>query len=233
MGNPTPTSGSKGDRDLTGIRKISLMFIVEGPEKGSGADEPWTVLDTWLPSSFPLGLPYTTRSYSKSDDGNWDLTLNFEGMPENAESTDDAEIDHASVEDPIETFDRFPALKKKFKGTLDERGTVIWPATLKDPATGTSGRNPIFGQSHFLNDNPVLRCTFNERKYDPSYLKGICKIDARPRVPKGAERMVETEGGKSWLKKRVSVKYRGNVWQYVVEWLQGYWIPDIYASRGS
>lgn len=228
MGNPTSVTGGKGGADKTGVIKQALIFCVE-QENGQ---TPWNTLFTWRPSDAPPGLAFTTRDWSQNDDGSWDLTLNYEGLADGEEGKDDAEIDNAGVEDPIETFDKFLALKKKYKGQLDEHNTVNWPLQIKD-ASGNMVRNPIFRQSHFLNDNSVLRVTFNLRDYDSTLLRNRCKIDPNPRVPKGAERLKETHDGEQWLKKKVTVKFHGNVWQYVMEWNLGMWIPDVYSAKAA
>ena len=220
------TTGSAFNREKTGVRRITLRHYV-GLEDG---EEPWNTLDTWLPDTLPFGLPCIGRNAEKQDDGDWLLTLIFEGVPEGDDTLDDAELDNAGVEDPIETHPQFDALAKKYGAIFEGEKFDGWKRKIKDPTTGRIGANPIYGQSHYLNDNSVLRVTFNETEYTASHFRNLCRIDT-PRVPTGSEALRETEDGKQWLKKKVTAKFRGNVWQYVIEWHQGYWTPDIYNPR--
>lgn len=222
-------TGSTFNREKTGIRRIALRHYV-GMEDG---EEPWSTLDSWLPDTLPFGLPCVGRNAEKQDDGDWILTLTFEGLPEGAESQDDAELDHSGVEDPIESFPNFwekGGLAEKYQAQPDGEKFDGWKRKIKDPTTGKIISNPIYGQSHFLNDNSVLRVTFNEKEYTAKYFDNLCKIDT-PRVPEGSEVLTEAREGKQWLKKKVTAKFRGNVWQYSIEWLLGYWTPDIYNPR--
>lgn len=222
----TPLAGSNYSREKTGIRKIALKYCVPM----DGEDEPYELLDSYVPDETPLGLPLSpVRVSEKEDDGSWTLTLTFEGVPEDAEMVDDAEIDYAGVEDPIETFEGFEAMAKKYGAIFDGEKFDGWKRKIKDPVTGKVVKNPVYGQTHFLNDVAVLRVTFNEREYTSRYLGNICKIDT-PRVPEGSEALRETEDGKQWIKRKVTVKFRG-VWQYVIEWHQGYWTPDVYNPK--
>lgn len=228
MPTVTPIAGSTFGRDKNGVRTIKQLYAVSL----EGEEEPWDTLDTYAPSSNPFGLPLSdVRGSEKEPDGSWTLTLTWEGVPENAESKDDAELDYSSVENPIATLKGFDDLAKKYGAIFDGENFDGWKRKIKDPATGKVVSNPYYGQSHYLDGNVVLRCTFTEREHKSSYLENMQKIDNTPRVPDGAEALRETVDGQQWLKKKVTVKFRGNVWVYVMEWMMGFWAPHYLPRR--
>lgn len=223
----TPVAGSKYGRDKNGVRNIKQLYAITL----EGEEEPWDTIDSYTPAENPFGLPLSDiRGAEKEDDGSWTLTLTWEGVPDDAESKDDAELDYSSVENPIGSFKGFDGLAKKYGAIFEGENFDGWKRKIKDPASGKIVPNPIYGQSHYLDGNVVLRCTFTERNFQSHYLQNMQKIDT-PRVPDGAEALKETVDGMQWLKKKVTVKFRGNVWVYTIEWMMGHWTPDIYQPR--
>ena len=225
------TTGSKFSRDNTGIRKVSLVFSIPGPTQ-DGGPEPWTELDRFMPTDVPAGLEYYDRDADKQEDGSWKLTIVFQGAGENDQLTEDVELDDSSSEDPIESFEDFDALTKKYPAIFDAETQKFtgWKRKWKDPTSGNLVRNPIYGTSHFLTGNVVLRVTFNARRIDMSLLQNMRKID-RPRLPEKAAKLRETPDGMQWLKRSVRMSMKGNVWQFTVEYLLGSWVPDIYQPK--
>jgi len=223
---PQITTGSKFNSDRTGICRFDVLAIIAGPSTDGGV-EPYAELLSYTPPA-PLGLPLVNRSASKEDNGDWLLTCSFEGAPAGSALESVAEIDDSSVDAPIETFPKFRELRKKYGGLMDGNNFAGFPPTLK--VGGQNEPNPVYGLSHYLSGNVVLRVTFNLLEYDGSLLRNLRKID-KPRLPKGAERLGETSDGMDWLKKSVKVQFKGNVWQFTMEWMQGHWVPDIYSPR--
>lgn len=230
MPTPLPTEGSKYARDKTGIRSIQLVFIISGPTEDGGA-EPWDELDNFKPAP-PMGLVEVDRAATKLPDGDWALTVTFEGITSDKAEGAVLEYDNAGVEDPIESFPKFDALAEKWKARLipgedGQKEFKGWAFKIKDPDSGKLVVNPLFGTSHFLNNQPVLRVTFAVKEFKTDFLKNICKIVV-PEVPEGTAKNIETPDGKSWLKRSVKASYRGNVWQITIEYALAVWTPDIY-----
>lgn len=224
--------GGSFSKDKTRVRRITQKFEVTGPAQHEG-DEPWDELDNFMPAKTPLGLPEVGRQASKEENGSWILEITFEGAPDNATFEDEVELDHAGAEDPIETFEKFEALALKWHADFDQQTQQFkgWKRRIKDKGSGKTIKNPLYGFSHYLNDSVILRVTFNVRDFDPAWLRNICKID-EPRLtnPRTA-RMKDVPEGRNWLKKVVKVKFKGNIFQYTVEWLlsgPGGWVPDVY-----
>jgi hypothetical protein len=224
------TTDSQYSRERTGIRKVTVVYIIPR----TGETEPYEELDSWVPTARPLNLPETERKATKRTDGDWDLAITFEGMPAGAKAVGFAELDHSSVEDPIETFEKFDALKDKYKGKVVTNAEGVpkfegWAYKIDDPQSGEKVKNPMFGTSHFLNDNTVMRVTFAHPKFFRELLRDICKIQ-KPIVPDGQNELLVPIENKTWLKKSVRARWRGNVWEYEIEYLLGNWAPDIYKS---
>lgn len=226
----TPVAGSGYNREKTGVRRISQKFAIPMED----GQEPFETLDTFTPDDNPFDLPLSeVRTAEKEDDGSWTLTLTWEGIAENSESKDDAELDWSGVDEPIETLPGFwdkGGIAEKYKAKDDDGKFDGWERKIADPTTGKQITNPYYGQTHYLNGNAVLRVTFVERDYKSSYFDRVCKID-EPRVPVGSEALKETVDGMQWLKKKVTVKFRGNVWVYTIEWMMGHWAPHYIPRR--
>ncbi len=226
------TTGSKFSRDKTGLRKVSLVFIINGPAQ-DGGPEPWAELNQFKPTGLPAGLEYYDRDATKNEDGSWTLTIVYQGAANDDEFVEDVELDNSSAEDPIETFPEFEALFKKYKGIRDPETKKFegWEPKLLNPATGKMGGNPIYGTSHYLTSNTVLRVTFNTRKLDMSLLRNMCKIEKPAHLPEKANDLKEAPAGMEWVKRSVKMSMKGNIWQYTVEWMLGTWVPDIYRVK--
>lgn len=223
------TTGSKYSRDKTGLLKLTLKFIVSQ----AGDAEPWDVLDTFFPSDVPGNVEEVNRNADKRDDGDWDLIIEFGGGDE-TKFKEDVDLDHAGAEDPIETFPEFDELAKKWGAKFDPQDPDKfdgWKRKIKDPKGGSAIKNPLYGFTHFLNDGAVLRITFNRKNYDSKFLRNLCKTE-RPQIsnPRLAA-MTEAPDGKTWLKKSVKVGFHGGCFQYVIEYLLGVWVPDVYAPK--
>jgi hypothetical protein len=230
-----PTVGSSFSKDeKTAIRGIKLKYIL------AGIGDDFATLDTWLPDTAPLGLPLTNRTATKRDDGDWDLELGFEGIPEDqitkaTTEKERIELDLASAEDPIESFKDFAALRKKYGGTLTEgnAGSVIWPEKIKGD-DGTQIQNKLFGTSHYLNPGAVLRITRVVLSFDPAVLRNMGKIDFPDINDAQWELIKDLPDDRNWLKKSVRTNIRGNVIELTLEWLlsgPGGYITDIYGPK--
>lgn len=230
MADPFPTTGSRFSKDQTGLRKIDLVFVVDGPVEHGGA-EPYDTLDHWSPAA-PMGLAQTNRSSEKDSDGSWKLVITFEGITDGAAGDIVAEIDYAEVDDPIETFEKFNALIEKYKAKdkfYEETGKFQGFPRLLPAATAGAIRekSPVYGLKNFANDNRILVLTFVLREFRADLCKNICKID-KPLYPTGQQDLVENLDGKQWLKRTVKIQFRGNAWRYTMKWFEGIWVPDIY-----
>ena len=234
MAEPFLTSDSRFTKERSGIVKIDLVYAVPGPSEHGGA-EPYETLNSFSPAK-PMDLPLTTRQATKANDGSWDLVLSYEGLVNNEKGEMFAEIDYASVEDPIETFENFEALIESYdsKDQFDEETgrfqgfKRLLSAKFASPLpNGKRIKNPMYGQKNFFNDNPILRVSFVQRDYSREYMRNICKID-NPLFPPGQNEVADTLEGKQWLKRSVKAQFRGNCWAYQIDWLLGNWAPAIY-----
>lgn len=225
------TEGSKFVREKTGIRRFDSVFVIPGPRDDGGA-EPYEILDTWEPAVKPLGLPFVDRNAVKVPDGDWLLTISSEGAVDDGALDPQVEIDDSSVESPVESFDNFEALAKKYGPIItDDDGQFKgWPRKIKD-GSGQMVKNPYFGVSHLLDGNTIVRVTFGLRDFRADLLKGMHKIDPNPLVPEGRGGDIQQllEEGESFLKKSLKGQYRGNVWLFTLEYWKGKWATDSYT----
>lgn len=230
MGEPLPVTGSSFSKDRVGIRSIPLIFIIEGPGE-EGEEEPYDELDNYKPTA-PLGLVDVGRSAKKLPDGDWELTITFEGVVGDGTTGAVLEYDNSKVEDPIQSFPQFNLLKDKYKAKLDGDGQFIgWPLMMPDPAGGGKPvKNPLYGDTHFFNNGTILRITFVLKDFKEDLLQNLCKIDV-PQVPEGTQDDIKTPSGMTWLKVSVKAQNPGNCWRFEIEWMLGVWCEDIYNAK--
>jgi hypothetical protein len=229
MADPFPTTGSTFTVDRTGIARIENIFVIDGPAEDGGA-EPYEVLYDWEPATKPLGLVAMDRKATKRDDGDWDLVIGFEGAKDFKALGTTAEIDFASVDSPIETFERFDEFAKKWSAIFDGEKFDGFKRKIKDPVSGDIIQNPYYGTSRFLETNPVLRIAFGLKDFTAELFKDVGKI-AIPIVPEGQSYLRDAPDGMNWLKRTIKGSWRGNVWQFNLDYALGSWGPDIYAAR--
>jgi len=230
--NPFATVESKFTKERSGLVRISPVFIIPGPIEHGGA-EPYELLESWSPDVKPLQLPEVDRDAVKQDDGDWALTINFEGAVGDKALNPTLEYDIAKVEDPIETFERFEALAEKYKGKIvtDDDGGIEFKGfayKIKDPSSGKTIVNPYFGTTHFRNNNPTLSVEFGLKEFRAELLRNMSKI-ATPEVPPDAASAIETPDGMTWLKTALKASFRGNVWLIRIDYELGRWGEELYA----
>ncbi len=228
MSEPFQNDEGSYARDKTGIITLALTYPVEVE---SGAD-PYEKLDVWEPAQKPFGLPITDRKGRKRDGAWWDLTLTFEGAKNLEALGATAELDHASVSSPIETFDFFDALVKKYKGTVTDGKFEGFAPKIKDEETGEMIKNPYFGTTHFDEDSIILRVSFGIKEFRPELFGQMSKIWT-PLVPFGMGYLKNLPDGQTWRKRKVTGSFRGNVWVFSMESEAGWWKPDLYRSIGD
>ena len=219
-------------RDRLGLATIGLRYLIKGGISDDGSDEPWDMLHDYIPAQAPLGLGYMDRAAKKQPDGDWLLDINFDGAKDEQSLGAYAEIDYSRVDSPIEAFEKFDDLRKFYKGRL-ENNQVVWPVTITDPATNKPVKNDMFGQSHFIETNVVLRTTMAVKNFDRSLFENMAKTWT-PLVPKGLENIREVSDElQQWLKASIKAGWRGNVWTFSIESLLGKWNPYIYAPKNT
>lgn len=237
MSEPLPTTGSTFSIERTGIARIENIFVITGPAE-DGGEEPWDILYEWEPATAPLGLVPMDRKATKRDDGDWDLVIGFEGAKDYKALGVTAEIDFATVDSPIETFGRFDELAKKWGAKFDGDKFDGFARRIADPAgifnagssLGRSVKNPFYGVSRFVETNPVLRIAFGLKDFNSDLFRDVGKI-AVPQVPEGQSYLRDAPDGKTWLKRTIKGSWRGNVWQFNLDYALGDWAPDLYAAR--
>ena len=226
--DPTPITGTSVTRERSRVLHVDLHFIIDGPEN-EGDEEPWDQILGFRPATTPVNLPEIARLANKQDDGDWLLVIHYEGLPAGDRGLVLLEIDHAGSEDPIESFPKYNALAKKWKAyPLNQGRFQGWQPTIKDPSSGETVQNPMLGTTHYLNDTAILRVSFLTADFDPRILWNICKIDTSL-VPDKAKPYLVKQENQQWLKRSVKGGFRGNVWQFDIEWMLGTWSPDIYS----
>jgi hypothetical protein len=228
---PLPVIGSSLQRDRIGVVSIPLVFIIAGPLQ-DGGEEPYAELLGFDPTP-PLGLVDTGRSSKKLADGDWELTITFEGIYGEGTRGAVLEYDNSSCDEPIQTAKRYALiLKDKFGPPLVDPTTKQFegfPPTIKDAATGKRVPNPFYGTTHFYDNKPVLRVSFALRDFKDELLLNMCKIGT-PFVPDGTAESIKTPEGKTWLKRCVKISNPGNCWRYEMEWILGVWSTDLYEA---
>lgn len=224
------TTGSTFARPKNGVTRIDRIFVIDGP--ANGAPEPWDVLYNWEPGDTPFDLPIVDRKATKDRDGDWLLTIAHEGYVDDAAMDPVMEIDDASIDLPVEESERFEVLAKKFGPIIldDDEQFKGFPRRVKD-GTGMMVKNPYFGVRKIYSGNLILRVTFGLRSFQSAIFKNRRKIDSSPLVPVGTGSDIAdlVQEGESWLKKSIKGQFRGNGWQFTVEWACGKWGEDLYA----
>lgn len=217
-------------KDKTEICRIECGYLIPGPTVADGS-EPYEILESWLPSAAPLGLVPMDRKATKQDDGDWILVIGFEGAKDSVELGAFLEIDYASVDSPLESLPTWDEFAKKWGASFDGEKFNGFKRKIQDPATGKLITNPVYGQTHFLESNPVIRVTFGLRDFDSGLFENCSKIQ-KPLVPtKFRELPVDVPDGMTWLKRTVKGSFRGNVWQFAIEYHLGKWNRDIYQPK--
>ena len=181
MPDPFATTGSTFSVERTGIARIELIFVIDGPTE-DGGQEPYDTLYDWEPPTPPLGLVAMDRKATKRDDGDWDLIIGFEGAKDYKALGITAEIDFASVDSPIETFERFDELADRWVAIFDGDKFDGWKRKIKDPVSKETIKNPMYGTSRFLETNPVLRIAFGLKDFNADLFRDVGKI-AVPLTP--------------------------------------------------
>lgn len=219
-------------RDRLGITTIVNRYLIPGGTQDDGSDEPYETLNDWLPAQVPMGLGYMDRSAKKLADGDWSLDLMFEGCKSEEALGAFAEIDYSRVDSRVESFEKFEDLRKFYKGRL-ENSQVVWPPTVSDPDTKKPVNNPMFGQTHFIESNVVLRTTFALKNFNRALFENMAKTWT-PMVPKGLEEIREVDDElQKWLKASIKAGWRGNCWSFSIESLLGKWNPYIYTPKNT
>jgi hypothetical protein len=225
-------TGNAGDE--RGIVSVSIPVIV--PDLPAAFSlSPSTVASAVSIS----GLTCKSRPFRMQDDGEFEVTFNFEGAP--AEFNFEApeaityELDGSTSEDPIESHWDFDRLVQIYDGDhFDDLG-LQWQgfgriAKTKGELAGARAdnkKNPLFGTTSYYVGGCVWRRTMVSKTFPPSMLRALGKIDSPPGNPPPAE------GKQNWLKIRVSARWRGNCWEIAEEWLlsgDAGWNPDVYRQ---
>lgn len=218
-----------GSREETGICRVSVVYLIPGPAAADG-QEPYDTLFKWKPAAKPAGLEYLSRNFHKRPDGDWDLTLNYAGAPDDNTFGFVLELDYASVDSPLETLETWDEFADKYKATIEDDRLRSFARRIKDPTTGKQIKNPVWGQTHFLETNPVLRITFGRRKFAAGMFLNCSKIQ-EPAVPREFSEAAKSPDNRTWLKRTVKGRFYGNAWQFSVEYILGLWNPDICSTK--
>ena len=220
---------------------MDLVFIIDGPTVDS-PDEPYDQLENFAPAQTPLNLPEVDRKAKKQNNGDWELTITYEGLPDSDPDIDpvqlllskgrgaEIEIDHAGSEDPIEQHPLFFLIANKYGQKIDSYKQFVGFQPTYNDSSGKTVKNPCYGVTHYINDTCILRLTYAVRTFQPSFLKNIAMIDFSL-VPMQVFQAIAVEPNttKSFLKRSVKAQWRGNVWAVSFEWILGDWLPDIYT----
>ncbi len=217
-----------GARDESGLSRVELTFAVKGPVEADG-DEPYDTLFNWLPTTKPHGLEYSTRTFAKQSDGDWELHLLYHGAPDDNAFGIVLELDYATVTSRLETHPKFLKIADRYRAKVEDGKLIGWEKTIKDPTTGKQVKNPMLGTEEFLETNPVLRVTFGARKFYPGIFVNCSQIQ-KPAVPPQFDEVVASPDDRTWLKRSLRARFYGNAWQYSVEYHLGLWAPDLYSA---
>jgi len=193
-------------------------------------------LASFSPDFLPMGLPATSRRGGERKDGQWDLSITHEGCVGTSAEKDTAELDYMTAEDPIETFEKFVELAKKYKAKFapdNPDKLESWPKTISIDG-GDKEKNPVYGTTHFRNPSPIWRVTLTRKTLSLSVLRALGKI-CTPMAANG-QNPPELDDGANWLKSSVKASYKGNVWVIVIEFIgsgPGGFVRDIYGSTSG
>jgi hypothetical protein len=224
LGDVQATVGSTLRRDRTGIATVGLKFIVTGPGEDGGA-EPWNVLHDYVAPEPPLNLGYMDRDAVKRADGDWDLTLVYEGCRDDGALSAYVDLDYVSEDKPIETCEDFEELAKRYKANPFVNGNFAgWARKIMDPdGGGQMIQNPRLGQTHFRACNVVLRSAFALKNFNREVIAEMGKIQT-PLIPEKMQYLLDEQDGlMKWLKNSLKAQWRGNVWLFTLEYHLGKW----------
>lgn len=210
-------NGATCSVDKNGVASFKIPYVVSTEAE----------IISFAPPRRPMNLPIVGREATE-DNGDWILTLNFEGLPDSSKETEIEEVyelDGSTSEDPIETHPDFELIAKKYRWDREER-----EFSQKVNVDGKLVRNPLAGASAYLNVGAVWRRTFGARDFPEGLLRALGCIDE----PQGKRKPPRMPDGRNWLKRSVKATWRGNVWTISEEWLgsgRGGWNRDLYRSK--
>ena len=217
MPEPHRIAGATFNGDRSNILSFKVPWIVYTEEQ----------LASFKPPEAPLGLPIVDRSATQ-DNGDWVLTLTYEGVKPGATVEETFELDGGTSEDPIESHPDWEALKKKYKAIMDGEKFDGWPAMVNTEYGKV--KNPMLGVSAFLNTSAVWRRGFGDMNFPADLLRELGCVDR----PRGKIQPPSLPEGRNWLKRSIKATWRGNIWTINEEWLasgRGGWNRDIYKVR--
>lgn len=165
------------------------------------------------------GAPFISR-----DDGRYLVDAVYEGLFEDqAVEAEQYELDFEYREAKIETFPDREVLRRDW-GAVEEDGKLVFPPTIKTPATGGTG---LGNQKTEEIPNPF----YNLTTYPVEYAVATMQI-LRRNVPAALERSVGTViaripsgfdyqgNAKSWLVRPIRRRKVGNVWDIRAQYQQ-------------
>lgn len=232
------------DADFTGEKSglltARVVYLVPGPA-APGDTEPWEVLSSYEGESAPLGLPILGRSASKDKDGDWLLTLEYQGISGEVETFAEVEWSYSKGTAPLTQHPKFSkaVMSSNFGAIFDDEQRFVGFKPVYDPSrdaplrdgVARDQKNPWYGVDSFLQPRPQLSATYLTKSWpDMRALANLGKIDS-PVTPGEPTPTFDTPEGKSWLKSAVTANYKGNIWQVRVTWELGVWLEYLYAPE--
>ena len=228
---PLKLIGTSGGVDKNGVLVVTFLYWVATLEEAC----------SFNPSETGVTLPLVSRTFKQSDEGGFEVTLNYEGVTTTSTYKDDQitfELDASMAEEPIEAHPSFGKISKKYGW---EEATKSFPK--KAPGTVDTGRssltksstdgskiNPLYGCEAYMAVGAVFRKTYAASTIPASVLRGIGAIvSAPPNI--GQFRIPTTGSNRNWLKLAPKIKRRGSAVEITEEWMlsgPAGWNKDIY-----
>lgn len=210
---PHRIAGATYNGDRNGISTFRVPWVVYTEEE----------IATFVPPSPPLGLPLVER-FAAEDNGDWILTLVYEGLKDGQEPVELFELDDSTAEQPIDTYPDFGANVRWEKYKWDDTKREFPKSVVID---GKKVSNPLYGTTSYLDINPIWRKSYVLSDFPTDLLATVGCID----TPTGKKTPPKLAGDRDWLKRSLKAVWRGNVWAINEEWMASgryKWNRDIY-----
>ena len=204
--------GAGGMDEKLGLIAIALPYTAPANLLTDAEQLAWCV--TFLPSPMPVRVPIVRREFKQAESGRWELTLYFDGHPdEDPKEPEEFELEGAIESSPIETHPNLATLLSHYEGSVSNGKAVFQEELTEKDGNGEPFKNPMFGVEEWSSPGLVWTRHFISKLFPAQLISQLGKVtDTVPGNPP------KLWGKRTWILERISSVYRGNVWKISMSW---------------